>query len=169
MNTNIQSFALRARRDQSCVRARFLANNEEGQALIEFALVLPILMMILTGVFTFGITLNNYLALTNAVGIGGELLSVSRGQTADPCATVVTAIQSAAPRLNWATTPAPTYSIKLTPQGGAATSYGASCSSATLSTLETARITVTYPCTLSLYNFIAPNCTLAAQVTELVQ
>lgn len=149
------------------VRALLRASNEGGQAAVEFVLVLPFLLIILTGVFWFGITLNHYLQLTNAVCIGGELLSVSRG-TADPCAVATQAIANAAPFLNSANL---AYTIVLTPQGGTGASYSSSCSSATLATGENAQVTVTYPCTLpfSIYAIGAPSCTLTAQVTELVQ
>ena len=60
--------------------------NQRGQSLLEFALALPILLLIVTGIATFGIALNTYLTLTNAVAQGGQFLSVSRGQTLDPCA-----------------------------------------------------------------------------------
>jgi Flp pilus assembly protein TadG len=149
------------------VRALLRASNEGGQAAVEFVIVLPFLLIILTGVFWFGITLNHYLQLTNAVCIGGELLSVSRG-TADPCAAATQAIANAAPFLNSAKL---AYTIVLTPQGGTGASYSSSCSSATLATGENAQLTVTYPCTLpfSIYAIGAPSCTLTAQVTELVQ
>jgi Flp pilus assembly protein TadG len=155
------------------VRARLRTSHEGGQAAVEFALVLPILLIVLTGIFWFGITLNHYLQLTNAVGIGGELLSVSRG-AADPCAAATQAIANAAPLLNSANL---AYTIVLTPQGGTGASYSSSCSSATLATGENAQVTVTYPCTLPLsifslpplFTIHTPSCTLKAQVTELVQ
>ena len=58
--------------------------GERGQALFEFALVLPILLLVLIGVITFGIALNNFLELTSGATAGAQALSVSRGQTAGP-------------------------------------------------------------------------------------
>ena len=74
------------------VRARLRASNKRGQSLVEMAVSLPLLLLILTGIMTFGIALNNYLTLTNAVEIGGQQLAVSRGQTTDPCNTAAQAI-----------------------------------------------------------------------------
>jgi Flp pilus assembly protein TadG len=146
-------------------RARFTACNS-GQTLVEFSLALPLLLMVLTGIFAIAISLNNYLELTHAVNNGGKLLSVSRGQPGDLCQTATQAIANAAPLLNSAQI---SYTIVLTPQGGTGSSYGSSCSSATLSTGETATVTATYPCTLAIYSFIAPSCTLKARATEFVQ
>ena len=52
--------------------------NEDGQAIIEFALVLPILMAILLGIIQFGIIFNNYITLTDATRAGARKAAVSR-------------------------------------------------------------------------------------------
>jgi Flp pilus assembly protein TadG len=57
--------------------------NERGQALVEFALVLPLLSLILFGIIQFGIVFNNYIDLTDAVRAGARKATVSR-QTGDP-------------------------------------------------------------------------------------
>jgi Flp pilus assembly protein TadG len=74
-------------------------SGEEGQSLIEFAFVLPMLMTLVFGVITFGIAINNYLMLTNATNSGAQVLAISRGQTSDPCATTVAVVYAAAPNL----------------------------------------------------------------------
>ncbi len=65
-------------------RARRTARDEGGQALVEFALVIPVLMLILLGILKFGILYNNYLQLTDAVRSGARQMSIERGQ-GDPC------------------------------------------------------------------------------------
>ena len=52
--------------------------NEDGQAITEFALVLPILMAILLGIIQFGIIFNNYITLTDATRAGARKAAVSR-------------------------------------------------------------------------------------------
>ncbi len=52
--------------------------NERGQALTEFALVLPILALLLFGVIQFGIAFNNYITLTDAVRAGARKGAVAR-------------------------------------------------------------------------------------------
>ena len=49
---------------------RTLAEDRAGTAAVEFALVLPALLMILVGIIQFGVALNNYLELTDAVQAG---------------------------------------------------------------------------------------------------
>jgi Flp pilus assembly protein TadG len=40
--------------------------NRKGQSLVETALILPIIILILTGIIDFGLLFNNYLVITNA-------------------------------------------------------------------------------------------------------
>jgi Flp pilus assembly protein TadG len=58
--------------------------REEGQGLVEFALVLPILLMVATGITSFGIVFYRYITLTDAVRAGARTLSLGRGLS-DPC------------------------------------------------------------------------------------
>lgn len=46
--------------------------------MVEFALVLPVLLVILFGIIQFGITFNHYVALTDAVRQGARTAAVSR-------------------------------------------------------------------------------------------
>jgi Flp pilus assembly protein TadG len=148
-----------------------LRKQEEGNSMVEFALVFPILMLIVTAIFTFGIAFNNYIELTDAVGIAGRQLAISSLQTLDPCATAATAVYNAAPLLSKTNL---TFSFTLN-----GTAYpGASCASASqtvgaasnLQSGDDATITVTYPCNLTIWgkNY-APGCTLSATTTEKVQ
>jgi Flp pilus assembly protein TadG len=57
--------------------------DSDGQTLVEFALVLPLLAVLLFGVIQFGIVFNHYLDLTDAVRAGARKAAVSR-QTSDP-------------------------------------------------------------------------------------
>ncbi len=58
-------------------RARAV-RDERGQTLAEFALVLPLLGMLLFGIVQFGIAFNHYLTLTDAVRAGARKAVVSR-------------------------------------------------------------------------------------------
>jgi Flp pilus assembly protein TadG len=57
---------------------RHLIRNQKGQALVEFAIVLPILLLLVFGIIQFGILFNNYLTLTDAVRAGARQAAVSR-------------------------------------------------------------------------------------------
>jgi len=73
--------------------------NERGQAMTEFALVLPLLALILFAVIQFGITFNNYITVTDAVRAGARKAAVSRG-TANPAGTVEAAVRASAAGLD---------------------------------------------------------------------
>jgi len=171
-NADLQSVPVETRPFSSRVRA-LLRSGSEGGALIEFAVVAPIMLLLMTCIFTFGVVVINYLNLTEAVDTGSRLLAVSRGQTTDPCSTAVNAIEQAAPNL----TPAKlTFAFVL---NGTAYS-GTSCSSASTTTGaagnliqgKSAQVTVTYPCNLTVYhnqNFSPGGCIITSQTTEIVQ
>ncbi|WP_035787822.1 TadE/TadG family type IV pilus assembly protein [Clostridium ljungdahlii] len=40
--------------------------NEKGQALVEFAIILPILLLIVMGIVQFGMVINSYITIENA-------------------------------------------------------------------------------------------------------
>lgn len=152
-------------------------HGEDGSSLIEFALCLPPLLLLMTGVFAFGIAIGNYVMLTNACSAGAMQLAISRGQLAspnyDPCATAVAAVEAAAPTLT-----ASSMKFAFVLDGNSYASNTTSCTS----TSETAgaagelvqgqaiTVTVTYPCSLAVYkanNF--PSCVMTAKASEVVQ
>lgn len=139
---------------------RFLC--ERGNALVEFAFVLPMMMVVVTGLYSFGITLSNQIALTQATGAGAQYLQTLRGNTTDPCADTLTAIQSAAPNLN-------TSALNLTLTMNGASVSGKSCAgqSSNLTAGQPVTVATSYPCTLNIYGLnLGSSCQLAAQVTE---
>lgn len=85
------------------VRARIRAlagAGSEGNAMLEFALTLPVLLMIVTGIWQFGVLFNNLISLTQAVTSGAQVLQSDRLSTSgDPCADTYNAVVSAAPSL----------------------------------------------------------------------
>ncbi len=67
---------------------------EEGQTAVEFALVLPILTVLLLAVIQLGIAFNNYVTITDAARAGARKAIVVRiggGTSADAVQTVRTA------------------------------------------------------------------------------
>jgi Flp pilus assembly protein TadG len=50
-----------------------IIKNENGQALVEFAIILPILLLLIMGIFEFGMLLNSYLTIQNAAREGARL------------------------------------------------------------------------------------------------
>jgi Flp pilus assembly protein TadG len=152
--------------------------TEHGQSAVEFALSLPLLLGLLLAITVFGVAFNNELTLTAATTAGAQQLSISRGDTSDPCSTASTAVIAAASGL---TTSNITFSIKFgtgnPPTYGTAYS-GTSCTGAASDLVagDSAQLTTTYPCNVSipivlenLTGWSPPSCTLTAQSAELIQ
>jgi hypothetical protein len=134
-------------------------------------MVLPMLMLFMTGIATFGIVLNQYSTLTEATNVAGRYLAVLRGNTTDPCAATVSAFESAAPGF---TASKLTFSFVL----NGTTYNGTSCSSTSTTSgaagnlveAGTAQLSVSYPCSMAVFGAnYAPSCSLKTQITELVQ
>lgn len=64
--------------------ARASRRRERGQATAEFALVLPLLLLLVTGIIQFGLLFDHYITLTDAVRSGARTLALGRGLS-DPC------------------------------------------------------------------------------------
>ena len=69
-------------------------HREQGQTMVEFALVLPILLVVLFGIIQFGITFKDYITLTDAVRAGARTAAVSRF-SATPTADTIARVKSA--------------------------------------------------------------------------
>jgi Flp pilus assembly protein TadG len=172
MNEAIKSAAFRNKKFNTSWDRRFrrCLGKEKGSALVEFALVLPVFLLITTGIFSFGITLNNYLELNNAVNLAAQQLAISPNVIADPCNTATSAIHTAAPYLNQSNiTVTTTITSGSTTQ--ATTSFsGSSCpaGAALLTNGDPVEVAAQYPCTLAGFGFNI-SCTLEAQVSEMAQ
>jgi Flp pilus assembly protein TadG len=73
--------------------------NERGQTMTEFALVLPMLVVLMLGIVQFGVAFNNYVTLTDAVRAGARKAAVSR-QSSDPAGACRAAVLAAAGSLD---------------------------------------------------------------------
>lgn len=139
-------------------------HGEEGNAMIETALVLPMLLGVLTAILGFGVGFNNNLTLTSAVGSGAQHVQLLRTTTTDPCLDAFTAISSAAPSLN-SSKIALTYSFNGTP----VTPVLNSCAGDQTLLVSGQPVTVTakYPCAPPIYGTtLSSTCQLSATVTE---
>jgi TadE-like protein len=66
--------------------------RQNGQAFVEFVIVLPILVMLVLGICQFGLAFHNYLSITDATRVGARAAAVKRTDPAGPCAAAQTAI-----------------------------------------------------------------------------
>ena len=142
--------------------------NEHGQALVEFAMVLPVLALIVLGVLKFGTLYSNYTQIIDATRTGARQFALERGQ-GDPCGDTVGRITAAAGSVNTSN-----ISVKLTEDSDTHTyTYANGVSTGTCPTLvsgSAATVQTTYPCDLTFLgiNFV-PSCTLKATATERVE
>lgn len=144
-------------------------SNERGSTAVEFALVLPVLAVLMFGIIQFGITLNNYVELASGVSAGARQLSISRG-SATPGSSAITAIDNAAPNLS-------SSKLTITMLVGTTTcdkTNSATCISAFSAGSGnpcgcSAVVTATYPCDLNVMHIKFTSCTLTSSAQELVQ
>lgn len=161
---------MKIRHTDARLRAIFSREENHGQSLVEFALTLPVLLLLVAGIMVFGLAINNYVMLTEATAVGSRQLAISRGQTLDPCKTVYNTVTGAAPILT-----AANMTFKISLNGNVY--KGTTCSGTTTSGApanmvlgSTAIVTVTYPFTMSTFsNFLPSSFQLAAQTSELMQ
>ena len=138
--------------------------GEQGNALIETALVLPMLLGVVTAICGFGVGFNNQLTLTSAVGSSGQHLQLLRNTTTDPCLDTFTAIANAAPSLDSSKLTL-TYSFN----GTAVTPVLNSCAGSQPLLVSGQPVTVNakYPCAPPIYGTtLSASCQLSATVTE---
>ena len=147
-----------------------LANDRAGAAAVEFALILPALLIILVGIIQFGVALNNYLELTDAVRAGARTLAISRSSVnaATPYSTTITAIDSSAANL---TSGSITTTISI---NGTACTNDSGCQTAIAAAQGgSASITATYPCLASTFEFyvkyFASGCVLTSTTADLIE
>lgn len=150
---------------------RFIRFRDAGSALVEMALVMPILLCMLTGIFSFSAALYQKLQLAEAMSSAGRVLAVDRGNT-DPCSDAVTALDAASPGLS-----SSSIGITIVIDGN---TYGSNTSTVSCKAAggnnnplmpsgATATIQATYPCSLSIYNVSGLSCAIGAQIAEVVQ
>jgi Flp pilus assembly protein TadG len=154
----------------NCIRAH-RCWFDQGHAVLEFAFVLPMMMAVVTGLFSFGIALNNQIELTQAVGNGGQYLQQIQSITADPCQDVATTVERNATNLNAAdltlTLTMSDSSGNSTVESGTASTFTCAGAQSNLVTGGTATVMGTYPCSLFVYGLNFKNaCQLTAEVSE---
>jgi Flp pilus assembly protein TadG len=127
---------------------RFQLRNERGQTLTEFAIVLPILALLLFGVIQFGIAFNNYITLTDAVRAGARKGAVGR-HLQNPQAAVDQSVRNAATDLK-------SSGLQIT-------------ISSTWTQGSDVTVTATYPYSINLLGAVVKSGRLSSSTTERVE
>jgi Flp pilus assembly protein TadG len=122
--------------------------NETGQTMVEFAIVLPVLCVLLFAIVQLGIVFNNYVTLTDAVRAGARTAAVSRND-ANPTGATTTAVRSSAADLS---------------QTNLAVTVNSAWTAGTDVT-----VTATYPYAVSLLGWVVASGSLTSKTTERVE
>jgi Flp pilus assembly protein TadG len=143
------------------------SGNEQGAAAVEFALILPVLVMLLFAIIKFGVAFENYVELANATRASARQLALSRGSST-PYSLIATAstgvFYQSAPDL-------PTATITMTVgTANTACSSDSACATALAPDQgQPATVTATYPCDLNIPLITSASCTLSATTKELIE
>jgi Flp pilus assembly protein TadG len=127
--------------------------REDGQAMTELALVLPIFVVLLFAIIQFGIAFNNYLTLTDATRAGARKAAVSRF-IGDDGASAVAAVKAAASGLD---------QTKLAP---VVTSTNAAGAADWSTPGDVVTVTATYPYTINILGFSVQTGSLTSTTKE---
>jgi Flp pilus assembly protein TadG len=122
--------------------------NERGQTMTEFAMVLPLMIVLLFGVIQFGIAFNNYVSLTDAVRAASRKAVVSR-ESGNPVGACTTAAYNAAGDLK-------------------TSQLSVSCSS-NWQPGSDVTVTGTYPYSIKLLGWVVKSGNLKTQIKERVE
>jgi Flp pilus assembly protein TadG len=78
-------------------RCLFGLHGEEGGSLVEFAVVAPLLVTLLTATTSFSLGFYNYQNLAGATAIAVQAVAATKGAVTDPCNLAMTTLQGALP------------------------------------------------------------------------
>jgi len=131
---------------------------------VEIALVTPIILLLMTGMFSLSTVTYQKMELAQAVSVGARSLAVDRGDS-DPCATTANVIYAAAPSLS-KTKLSLSFVLNGTSYNNTATCTGGATN---MVAGKTAELTATYPCVLKWYGMGMASCSLSVSTSEVIQ
>jgi Flp pilus assembly protein TadG len=130
--------------------------RQDGQAVVEFAVILPVLLLVLMSVYQFGQVFVNYMDVTGAGREGARKAAVSR--TAGTCTVVdslaVTAAKGAASDLN---------------QSSLNVTVARTCTNNAYAQGSDVTATATYPYTISILGLVVSSGSLSSSTTMRVE
>jgi Flp pilus assembly protein TadG len=148
-------------------RVRGFVSNSEGNAMVELGVTLPLVLLVMSGIFGFSLLLYQKVQLAEAVSNCGRYLAVARGDH-DPCANAMNAVYAAVPSLVQSN-----ITINLTQNGSTLPTScpgpGTTGASTILAQGATATVQVSYSTSLLVYGAQYGNMTLGSKISEVVQ
>ncbi len=144
-----------------------IVTGESGSALIEVALVSPLLLLMVFGIIQFGVVMNTNVTLNDSVRVASRTLALMRGN-ADPCGATATKLRNAAQGFT-----AGNIAISITVNGATfGPSWSPTCAGqgTTMTSGADAAVQATYPCSATVYGIdFIPGCTLRSRTTVRVE
>ena len=101
-------------------KLRYRLRGEEGGSLVEFAMVAPLMLTILTGTASFSLAFYNLQQMATATESAVQAVAATQGSIGDPCNLAMTTVQAALPSLNSSRL---SYTLTVTASDGTVTSY----------------------------------------------
>jgi Flp pilus assembly protein TadG len=135
---------------------RNVRRNQDGQAMVEFVLVAPVLLLLIFGIVQFGILFNNYMTLTDATRAGARQAAVSR-TLPDPEGKTKDRVVRAASDLD-------VDALEITVEP-----YDPSKGSKTWAQGGDVTVTVKYPYSINLLGFVVKSGQITSETTERVE
>lgn len=135
---------------------RFI-RDDRGAALIEMAVVTPVLAVMMLAVMQFGVVMNNRVVLAESVGAAARTLSLTRG-TANPCSTAAAKLKAAASTLGSGNI---TITVRVNDTNYTAVAPASpSCAGAgtLMAAGDEAIASATYPCSIGVLAFSTTTC-----------
>jgi Flp pilus assembly protein TadG len=171
---------------------RRFRRDDGGNSAVEFALIIPVLATIMIGTLKFSLVMNQQVTLNQGVDSAARFISTCRnvctvGSTPEPYTQMISALDTASTTLTSATVN-PTIVVTMLNSSGttdvtgvssgkcgdgvASTTNDSTCAAALTLDNGGGRVTVTatYPCDLQVLSVnFAPNCTLSASTTAIIE
>jgi Flp pilus assembly protein TadG len=126
-----------------------IIRNERGQTMVEFALVVPILCVVLFGIMQFGALYNDYVTLTDASRVGARKATVSKYEVNPEAAAEAAARNSA--------------------KGLDPDKLGVLVSATAWERGQSVTVVATYPYEIDLLGFVVASGDLTSETTERVE
>jgi Flp pilus assembly protein TadG len=146
--------------------------------MVEFAIVLPVLLLLVTGIIQFGLLFNRYLTLTDAVRSGAQTLSLGRNLgTSDPCDPAIAQTLSSASSTGLTSSQVTLSFTAQTPVPSPPPATASNCGTGaypsetggTENQGDQASVTATQPFTLAVFGLPIINLNLTASASDAIQ
>jgi Flp pilus assembly protein TadG len=146
-------------------RAGRRGRKEDGQAIVELAISLPLLLLLVTGIMQFGLMFNKAITLNDAVRSGARALSLAQG-LGDPCDYAINQTVASAVNMNLSASQV-TATLNSPDTCGSGSYPSRTGGSETQG--DQATVSATYPYTLTVFGLPLFNVNLNASASDAIE